>query len=426
MVTAILTSCNRPKLLEVTLESFFKFNTYPLERFIVIDDSLTRCNDYLAEKYPQIEFIYNPVKLGQWASLDRVMAMVTTPYVFGMEEDWRFYQYGFIEKSLALMEAYPHYVTCWLRSQTEPKETLHHRPEPKLINEPIPHKLMATDHAGIWSGFTFNPGLRRVIDYKKLGIYSQYHEPNKPYAAEGNISAMYKHLGYRAAIFEEGFVEHIGWQSHVVKPTEIKTLAIIIPYRDRQQHLNKFIPHIRQYLAKTGIKNYTLNIIEQSDNKPFNRAKLLNIGASLVNAHYYVFHDVDMLPVDVDYSYTTLPCHLANKCSQFGYQMPYAEYFGGVTMLTRDLFFHINGFSNEFWGWGAEDDDLRNRVLKTDIPIWNRPGKFESQHHAPSVNSNLKANQKLLKSNPKDGLSDLKYNLISDTNSGHRHIRVAL
>ena len=44
--------------------------------------------------------------------------------------------------------------------------------------------------------------------------------------------------------------------------------------------------------------------IEQADDKPFNRGKLLNVGYTLAcdnGCDYFVFHDVDMLPEDVDY-----------------------------------------------------------------------------------------------------------------------------
>ena len=82
-----------------------------------------------------------------------------------------------------------------------------------------------------------------------------------------------------------------------------KKLAIIVPYRDRSTHLNTFISYMKSYL-----KDYTYEIIviEQADNQPFNRGKLLNIGAKYAidnGFDYLCFHDVDMIPINADYSY---------------------------------------------------------------------------------------------------------------------------
>ena len=41
--------------------------------------------------------------------------------------------------------------------------------------------------------------------------------------------------------------------------------------------------------------------------------------------------------------------------------LPYPQYFGGVSALTPDQYLKMNGFPNEYWGWGGEDDDIFNR-----------------------------------------------------------------
>ena len=34
---------------------------------------------------------------------------------------------------------------------------------------------------------------------------------------------------------------------------------------------------------------------------------------------------------------------------------------GGVLNLRKDHLLAVNGYSNEYWGWGAEDDDMSYR-----------------------------------------------------------------
>jgi predicted glycosyltransferase involved in capsule biosynthesis len=44
------------------------------------------------------------------------------------------------------------------------------------------------------------------------------------------------------------------------------------------------------------------------------------------------------------------------------FSLPYRTLFGGISALTKDHFMKVNGFSNRYWGWGAEDDDMANRI----------------------------------------------------------------
>ena len=148
-------------------------------------------------------------------------------------------------------------------------------------------------------------------------------------------------------------------------------LGVIVPYRDREEHLIIFKKHITEYLNKQNIL-FELIIVEQTNDKPFNRGKLLNIGfieAERLGCDYVVFHDVDMLPIDVDYSYSPDVLQLANNfISDTDYTKEiYDGYFGGVTMFPIDSFKKVNGYPNDFWGWGFEDDELLRRCIQSEI-----------------------------------------------------------
>ena len=47
----------------------------------------------------------------------------------------------------------------------------------------------------------------------------------------------------------------------------------------------------------------------------------------------------------------------------FYFRLPYTELFGGVEAFRKDHFEKINGFSNVYFGWGGEDDDLYARYV---------------------------------------------------------------
>ncbi len=144
----------------------------------------------------------------------------------------------------------------------------------------------------------------------------------------------------------------------------MKKLGIIVPYRNRYQHLQEFKKLIVDYLESKSYKNYLIIIVEQDDAKLFNRGMLCNIGfieAQRNKCDYIVIHDIDMIPIDVDYSYSDVPIHLATD------NIPFESYFGGMTLFPSSTFEKINGFSNLYWGWGFEDDDLRYRCVKSNV-----------------------------------------------------------
>lgn len=203
-VTALLTSCGRQDLLERTIDSFIKMNTYPLHDFIVYEDSgIEGINDRLKIKYPFIRWIEPKERTGQIVALDTLFQACTTPYAFMQEDDWLFIRPGFIEASMAIMEALPRVAHVWLRDRSD------------LVSHPI---TWGDDYGilksapGMWAGFQFSPSLKRLADYKAIGSYGRHttFERHRPWKAEAAISQLYNRLGYKAAILVDPYIRHIG------------------------------------------------------------------------------------------------------------------------------------------------------------------------------------------------------------------------
>jgi len=142
----------------------------------------------------------------------------------------------------------------------------------------------------------------------------------------------------------------------------IPKLGICIPYRNRESHLKELIPHLTEHLNKQGIP-HRFYVGHQVDDKLFNRGVMKNIAAKHAfedGCDYVAWHDVDMLPhKDADYSYPIdNPIHIATKLSKYSYKMGYDQYFGGVVLFNKEHVEKTNGYSNDYWDWGQEDDDL--------------------------------------------------------------------
>ena len=151
-----------------------------------------------------------------------------------------------------------------------------------------------------------------------------------------------------------------------------KKLGICVPYRNREKHLNMFIPILSKFLNKKGI-NHQFYIAHQTDDKLFNRGAMKNIAAKHAfedGCDYVAFHDIDMLPENdnCDYSYPTdYPTHISTKLSKYKYKLNYEQYFGGVVLFTKEQVEKTNGYSNDYWDWGMEDDDLFWRCIYEDL-----------------------------------------------------------
>lgn len=145
-------------------------------------------------------------------------------------------------------------------------------------------------------------------------------------------------------------------------------LGICIPYRNRKEHLDKLIPTLTDYLNKKGIV-HKFYVGHQIDDKLFNRGSMKNIAAHYAlndGCDYVAWHDVDMYPSNdtCDYSYPNdFPIHIATRLSRYNYSMSYEEYFGGVVLFNKEHIKKTNGYSNEYWDWGQEDDDLFWRTI---------------------------------------------------------------
>ena len=165
------------------------------------------------------------------------------------------------------------------------------------------------------------------------------------------------------AIFEDGVHRPVGC-------TARQRTAVIVPYRNRPDHLNLLLAHLNPILQRQQLE-YQIFIVNQEGNTTFSRARLMNAGVKYLESRdykwdCYIFHDVDLLIESAAGLYKcqkAYPRHLSASIDKYHYTVPWMGITGGAMAFTPEQYRTVNGFSNEYWGWGCEDDDMFVRVV---------------------------------------------------------------
>lgn len=202
-VTVAITSTNRLDLLEGTIASFQKYNTYPIERYVLVEDSgVQAASNTIKQKWPFFDVLTNIPPIKQYASVDRMYATIDTKYIFHCEDDWEFLLPDFIQHSMEVLQSDDKIIMTWIRGlgDTNGHPIL---PE-KYMAGNTEYRLVPSYVHGYYSGFGLHPGLKRLSDYELV----------KPYAAIGqehHISKHYADIGYKGATLIPQYVRHTGY-----------------------------------------------------------------------------------------------------------------------------------------------------------------------------------------------------------------------
>jgi glycosyltransferase involved in cell wall biosynthesis len=187
--------------------------------------------------------------------------------------------------------------------------------------------------------------------------------------------------------------------------------SIIIPYRNREAHLEVVLPRLQEKFAD---KDYEIIISEQGNDDNFQIAIVNNIGFKEATGDVIILHQVDYYPADdLDYTFNGTVTLLGAKAFFLDkdnanlrpeYDIPGGyrsfskaidvNFYGGVVMLHRNQYEAINGLNPLYRGWGNEDEDLRERLKWANIPVIRQNvGTFFCLYHEDNGAIHLKNGQ---------------------------------
>lgn len=158
-------------------------------------------------------------------------------------------------------------------------------------------------------------------------------------------------------------------------------LVFIVPYRDRELHLQFFRKHMKEVLEDQT--DYEIYFSHQKDTRTFNRGAMKNIGFLAIKNKYpatyktitFVFNDIDTMPFTKNFFNYATEKGTIKHFYGFHYTL------GGIVSVNGEDFEKLNGFPN-FWSWGYEDNELQRRAESAKI-------KIDRSHFYPILDKNV-------------------------------------
>jgi hypothetical protein len=192
----------------------------------------------------------------------------------------------------------------------------------------------------------------------------------------------------------------------------MKNILIILPYGNlheeegRAHQLATIVAAFKKLCIgiPKNIKIFILISEQITPMKYFNRGQLLNIAVRYFRLNIgtpscIIFHDIDIVPNAAmfsqyytrDYkSFSLMPVGSAQMRAIYPFPL---EEGSAVYLIDTALFTKINGFPNNFWSWGGEDNALHNRLQAVKAPkiVKNKIGEFISLDKQRTTHANKMA-----------------------------------
>lgn len=157
-----------------------------------------------------------------------------------------------------------------------------------------------------------------------------------------------------------------------------KELLIVVPYRNRPEHLKDFLENTPKYFNNKNLI-YDILICELDQQGDWNAGLCVNslvkfIETNKTKYRYLYIHHVDIWLISGDWIFP--------KDNEVYFNM--GDY--GSCLLTMDAFFNVEGYSNSFWGWGGEDNELYQKLREKKYKVNEISNisniKYETKHQS--------------------------------------------
>jgi GR25 family glycosyltransferase involved in LPS biosynthesis len=278
MITFTITTCKRLDLFEKTINSFLNCCTdlHKIDTWLCVDDNSSE-EDRKAMRtlYPFFEFyMKSPDEKGHPTSMNIIRSKVRTPYIFHMEDDWKFFaQKPYISMCLDVLGQDVLLGQCLVnRNYAETAKDcasiiggifkittygtryfVHENCENDEQYENFYNRHGRGVNCAYWKHFSFRPSLLRKGVLDQLGEYSNM--PN----FEMDYSERYYRSGYRSAFLDSVYCLHTGRLTSERFDTTKSNAYVLNGERQFVENVDVDFP------KKYNMKTYVINLDRRPD-----------------------------------------------------------------------------------------------------------------------------------------------------------------
>jgi GR25 family glycosyltransferase involved in LPS biosynthesis len=342
-ITYTITTCKRFDLFEKTINSFINccVDIDLIDKWICVDDnSNEEDRNKMQEKYPFFTFYMKThEEKGHSKSMNIIRELVTTPYMFHMEDDWLFFvKKNYISNCLEVLQNNKKIQQCLINKNYSEISTdnisgglFHttysglryftheycHTDEEKSI---FSNKYGTGSNCSYWPHYSLRPSLLYTSVLKKVGLFS-----NTAFNFEMEYAYRYLQKGYISAFLEDTYCIHIGkltkdrnnknitnaydlnneiqfGDKEVKIYQELKSKSFIINLKDREDRWNSLVERcpILKYDRYEGVNGNNVKpnhrILRLFDGNDYNmRAGI--VGCALSHIKLYI----ELIKSEFDY-----------------------------------------------------------------------------------------------------------------------------
>lgn len=210
-VTLCMTMGNRPELLDQTLTSLLALHRF--KHVVAINDFGDAASNAVFHRHcPHGTLVQAPPGNGHHKAVDLMYALVQTPHIFHIEDDWHFaapIPFAAIFETLAQQPKISQVCVRNLDDFTPSDFSPH---QDRVENAVLPlYKLTALHDQ--WYGYTFNPHVTTTRLVKTVSPFSAHRK-------ERHISRTLRNNGFYTAFLNPGGCTHLGDAHSVASPPQ--------------------------------------------------------------------------------------------------------------------------------------------------------------------------------------------------------------